>query len=363
MRFHVAILCGLALFGRTAHCQPDDEDEGYGGGGGDEEGYGGGGGGGMEGGYGGEDEDAPPPPPPGDARELTSVEDFDLFLDDNDASVVGAFLTKEMPDPNGVKPEGWDDDEDGEWSPETIANPALTAFNSITGETYGYRWAYTTTPEVLAKLKAKSDGLYLYRSPRFLSKEHGDRPRERFPTSTLSQSAVSNWLASKAAPLVGLFSSDTKERYIGGPVRSAKPAVVVIFMNLDREKNAKGVQYVLKRARKVAAAHKGKLAFALASLDDGKYDMEDYGLSSKSTSDLRMGILHRTLAKDDFYGATTDFSEKALSAFATSFLAGELTAHVKPDPPPYEGGDDDGEGGEGDEDTEGDEDDEDKEEM
>merc|ERR1740139_1012409 len=132
MRLHLALLAGLALFSRTAHCQPDDEDEGYGGGG---------------------DEDASPPPS-GDARELTSVEEFDLFLDDNNASVIGAFLTKEMPDPTGVKPEGWDDDEDGEWSPETITNPALTSFNAITGETYGYRWAYTTTPEVLAKLKA-----------------------------------------------------------------------------------------------------------------------------------------------------------------------------------------------------------------
>ena len=189
-----------------------------------------------------------------------------------------------------MRPEGWDDEEDGEWSPETITNPALSAFNAITGETYGYRWAYTTTPEVLAKLKAKGDGLYLYRSPRFVSKErtltrtltlaptqtltltltptltrtptlsqeHGDRPRERYPSSTLSQSAVSNWLAAKAAPLVGLFSSDTKERYVGGAVRGAKPAVVVVFVNLD---NAKGMQYALKRVRKVAVAHKGTLSF------------------------------------------------------------------------------------------------------
>jgi len=69
---------------------------------------------------------------------------------------------------------------------------------------------------------------------------------------------VSNWLAAKAAPLVGLFSSDTKERYVGGAVRGAKPAVVVVFVNLD---NAKGMQYALKRVRKVAVAHKGTLSF------------------------------------------------------------------------------------------------------
>ena len=100
MRLHLALLAALALYSRTAYCQPDDEDEGYGGEDGSMD----------EGGYGGEDEDAPPPPA-GDARELTSVEEFELFLDDNDASVIGAFLTKEMPDPSAVKPEGWDDEE------------------------------------------------------------------------------------------------------------------------------------------------------------------------------------------------------------------------------------------------------------
>merc|ERR1712194_374295 len=139
--------------------------------------------------------------------------------------------------------------------------------------------------------------------------------------------------------------------------------VVVVFVNLD---NAKGMQYALKRVRKVAAAHKGKLSFALANLGDSKYDMEDYGLTSKSTSDLRMGIMHRASAKDEFYGATTDFSEKALSAFAASFLAGELTAHVKPEPDYSagggEGGGEDGDEGGEDGDEGGDEGD-DKEEM
>ena len=71
-------------------------------------------------------------------------------------------------------------------------------------------------PEVLAHMKAKSNGLYLYRSPKFLSAEHGDKPRERFPSTKLSESAVRNWLNSKAQPLVGLYSSSTKERYSGG---------------------------------------------------------------------------------------------------------------------------------------------------
>ena len=37
-------------------------------------------------------------------------------------------------------------------------------------------------------------------------------------------------------------------------------------------------------------------------------------------------------AQHAFYGATADFSETALAAFADAFLAGELSPHVKPDP-------------------------------
>jgi hypothetical protein len=104
---------------------------------------------------------------------------------------------------------------------------------------------------------------------------------------------VSNWLASKSQPLVGLFNSDTKERYVGryGGAGGAKPAALVVFMNLDFEKNSKSVQYVLKRARKVAAARKGKISVAIASLDDQRYSLDDYGLAaSKSSADILMGL-------------------------------------------------------------------------
>ena len=107
----------------------------------------------------------------------------------------------------------------------------LTTFNSISSSLYNYRFAFTSAPEVMEKLKCKKNGLFLYRSPKFISTKDGDRPRERFPSDTLSESAVSNWIAAKAQPLVGMFSSSTKDRY--------KKPTLLIFMNLDFEKNAK----------------------------------------------------------------------------------------------------------------------------
>jgi len=325
MKVYHLLLAALALYGRTAVCQEDEDydgdmagaDDDYGGGGGEED-YGGDDGGGA---------------PSTDLQELTSIEEFDAFLDNADASIIGAFNVKEMPDPDAVKPEGWDDDEDGEWSAPTVENPQLASLKTIASSNYGYRFAFTTSADVLEKkLKQKSSmGLYIYRSPKFLSpdKAHGDRPRERFPSDKLTESAVGNWLAAKTQPLVGQFSSTTKDRY--------KTPTLVIFMNLDFEKNAKGIEYVLKRARKAALGLKGKLAFAVASLSEMSYDLEDYGLvSNHPGSDVLMAIRADASYDGKKYGAATGtkFSGNTLSEFANDYLAGKLTAHVRPDPPP-----------------------------
>ena len=69
-----------------------------------------------------------------------------------DASVIAAFKVVDMPDPEALMPEGWDADEDGEWEAPVIETPALTSFKKITSDVSGYRYAWTSSPEVLAKL-------------------------------------------------------------------------------------------------------------------------------------------------------------------------------------------------------------------
>jgi len=343
----LVLLFGLLLSISTVASQDEDDYGGEGGYGGDEEGYGG-----DEEGYGGDEEgggEEAPSPPAGDATELMSLEEFDDFLDNNDASVIGAFTATEIDDPSATLPEGWDAEEDGEWETPKIANPALDSFKDISASLSDYRWAYTAAPDVLEKLKSKNGGLYMYRSPRFVSKDHGDRPRERFPSATLSETTVSNWLGEKAQPLVGQYSYTTKTRYLGS-MSSPKQPVLVVFLNLDfdDDKAKKSVSYVLKRARKVAAGLKGKMSVAVAAISDFEYELTDYGLELKSkASDILMGLVERKGGKDSYYGTDAAFSEKALAAFAGSFLAGELTPNKVDDgsSPPGPPDDDEEEGG------------------
>ena len=288
----------------------------------------------------------------GGIAELASVEEFEQFLDDSDASVVAAISAKMVKDPTATMPDMWDEDEDGEWSAPEIENPMLTELTALaTGALSQYRLAYSSDAGVLAKLKAKSDGVYLYRSPRYISAEHGDRPRERFPGKTVSESAMRNWLTAKAQPLVGEYNFKTKERY-------TQP-VLVVYMNLDVAQNAKSVAYVLKRARKAAAGFKAdgkRLSVAVASLLEP--ELKDFGLvSTNKNSDILMGLVdgdtYYRPAGGDGAGKVA-FSAGALAEFARGFLAGELTPYEKPE---EEYKDDEATGGEGDDDfaEEGDE--------
>lgn len=136
----------------------------------------------------------------------------------------------------------------------------------------------------------------------------------------------------KAQPLVGLYSSSTKDRYTG--------PVALVFANVDFDNNARGVAYALKRARKVAAVLKGKMSVALASTPDMSYELSDYGLKSNHPhSNVLMAITDGS----NKYGSDAAFSGPALQTFADAFLKGDLTPYVKPDEPPPADADDEDE--------------------
>lgn len=297
---------------------PYDDDaggdgDGYGDGGEDDYGYGDGAGHG--GGY-------------GELEELKSISDFESFIDNADASIIGTFSAENVPVPNSKKPKDWDNEEDGEWEAATIESPHLVSLKAIAPNVKA-RCAYTSAPEVLAQINSKpgkflgdNAGLYLFRSPWYVSKEH-DQAHERFTSDTFTEEAVQEWIATRAQPLVGEFNSHTQHRYTS--------PVLVIFMDLDFKANPKPVNYVLRRARKVASSLTGKLAFAVASYDS--YDLDDYGIDSMKSSGIRMGIREGPDSTAAKYSSPveTSFSGDSLSKFAMAYLAGQLTPYEKPE--------------------------------
>ena len=154
MKVRHVLLLSLALYGFAYATDEDamgdygDDDEDYGGGG--DEGYG-------EDDEGGGDGASAP-----EMSELTSVEEFESFIDfADDASVVAGFHATTIPDPSAKIPDGWDEEEDGEWQPPMIENPTYTTYSAAKQRAYKFRFGYTTNPDVLALLKQKSKaGVY-----------------------------------------------------------------------------------------------------------------------------------------------------------------------------------------------------------
>jgi len=318
----------LLLLGAFCSAQGDEDagkdGDGYGDGDGDGDGDGYGDGGGD--GYGDGDGDGDGGGSHRELQELKSLSDFESFIDNAEASIICTLSAEKTPDPESKRPPDWDDDEDGEWEAPTIESPHLVSLKSISSIVMA-RFAYTTAPEVLAKIKFKPGqflaGLYLFRSPWYVSKDH-DRARERYTSDTLTQEGVQHWIDTKAQPLVGEFNSDTEHRYTS--------PVLIIFMHLDFKESPKPVNYVLRRARKVASSLTGKLAFAVAS-HENTYDLDDYGIDSMKGSEIRMAIREGPDSTAAKYAAPVDtkFSGDSLSNFAMAYLAGKLTAYKKPE--------------------------------
>jgi len=196
----------------------------------------------------GEDEEDMISPPSPSSELLIDIAAFEEFLENDDASVIGAFKSAD----------------DG-----TLADYQAVASDLQ----YDFRFAHSTNPAVLERVKAKNGGVFIYRAPNFVSEKYGDRPRERFPSARLTNPAVKNWLLAKTQPLVGGYTYSSKERYL-----SKKLPVVIVFVDVNWKGNPKGTAYYANRARKVAAGYGGKLQFAMAHLSDYEFQLGDFGL-------------------------------------------------------------------------------------
>jgi len=128
---------------------------------------------------------------------------LEAFIDNEDCSIIGAFQSEE--------------------------DEAFAEFQEIAGSMqYDWRWAHTTDAEVLTKLKVKNSAVFLYRSPKYISDKYGDKKRERYPSTKLSESGLKNWMTKNAQPLVGQYTYSTKDRYL-----AKKLPVVIIFFDIN----------------------------------------------------------------------------------------------------------------------------------
>ena len=222
-----------------------------------------------------------------EAKELTTVQEVEDFINDDKASVIGFYAAEPkaegetddgmIPDPEAKKPDSWDDEDDGDWEAPMIKKvTSADAFKEFAGKQYGTRFAYSSSDEVLAKYKL-SNAIVVYKPPNQVSKKYGDKPRARYGGKKINDDALKQFIKKNSIPLVGLYSSGTSDSYT-----SSDLPVLKLYMEPDLTNNRKGTNYFMNRLRKVAAKFKGKIMFAVVRRSDYSWEIANYGVDEST---------------------------------------------------------------------------------
>uniref|UniRef100_A0A8C4THV5 Protein disulfide-isomerase n=1 Tax=Erpetoichthys calabaricus TaxID=27687 RepID=A0A8C4THV5_ERPCA len=234
--------------------------------------------------------------------ELKTVADFEKFVGDKDASVVGFFA-------------------DGGSSAQS---EFLKSANSLRES---FRFANTNNEELLQKHDIDGQGIILFRPPHLNNKF--EENTVMFGEEKYTSGKIKKFIQDNIFGLCPHMTEDNKDQLKGKDL-------LVAYYDVDYEKNAKGSNYWRNRVMKVAKIFidQGKnLNFAVANKNTFGQDLSEFGLDSTPGELPVVGI--KTL-KGEKYVMQEEFSRdgKALERFLEDYFDGKLKHYLKSEPIP-----------------------------
>jgi len=185
-----------------------------------------------------------------------------------------------------------------------------------------FRFAQTSNPKVVEKFGVKAEGaplIIVQHAARYQSKLE-PQPQSIFhPSSSSSSADIASFLVNKGLSLAGILSEETLKAY-----RLRGHPMVKLYMDVDWEKNAKGINYYLNRLRKVASKFQEKLSFVVHSFSDAMPEAKDLGFENQPGSVAIIDNSGKKFVKDNF-----KFSVESLELFANEFLEGKMEPYIK----------------------------------
>nr|CAB3264749.1 protein disulfide-isomerase A3 [Phallusia mammillata] len=232
------------------------------------------------------------------SKELKTMADYEKFLNNFDAVVVGYY-------------EAGDDN-------LAVYEKTASALRD------DYKFAHTTNEEVLEAAGAKNV-VILHRPKRLKSIfEDQQLTTDEKPT----KSNLKSFLEENLLGLCGHITNSNFEKF-------PKPLVVVADQKLDYVKNPKGSNYWRNRVMKWSKNFQGKLNFAIGSRDDMSMHLPDSGLPESDASEKNPKPVVVVLDKSGRkYVMSEAFGQDSFQAFLQSYLDGEIEAHIKSEPVP-----------------------------
>ncbi|XP_036399480.1 protein disulfide-isomerase A3 [Megalops cyprinoides] len=234
--------------------------------------------------------------------EVKAVADFEKFVGDRDASVVGFFA-------------------DGGSSAQAEFLKSASSLRE------SYRFAHTNSEELLKKYDIEGEGIILFRPPRLSNKF--EESSVKFSEDKITSGKIKRFIQENIFGLCAHMTEDNKDQLKGKDL-------LVAYYDVDYEKNPKGSNYWRNRVMKVAKGFLDqgkKLAFAVANKNSFSHDVSELGLDASSGEVPVVGI--RT-AKGDKYVMQEEFSRdgKALERFLQDYFDGKLKRYLKSEPIP-----------------------------
>ncbi|KAL7885609.1 hypothetical protein AOLI_G00059040 [Acnodon oligacanthus] len=234
--------------------------------------------------------------------DLKAVEDFEKFIGDRDASVVGFFA-------------------DGGSAAQSEFLKSASALRE------SYRFAHTNLEDLLKKHDIEGEGVVLFRPPRLNNKF--EESSVKFGEEKFTNAKIKRFIQDNIFGICPHMTDDNKDQLKGKDL-------LVAYYDVDYEKNPKGSNYWRNRVMKVAKSFldQGKtLSFAVANRNSFSHDVSELGLDASSGELPVVGI--RT-AKGDKYVMQEEFSRdgKALERFLQDYFDGKLKRYLKSEPIP-----------------------------
>ncbi|XP_061780820.1 protein disulfide-isomerase A3 [Nerophis lumbriciformis] len=234
--------------------------------------------------------------------ELKTEAEFEKFIADKDASVVGFFADH-----------------------ESAANTEYQKAASTLRE--NFRFAHTFSEALLKSKDVDQDGVILFRPARLSNKFEDSSVK--FSEEKFTSNKIKRFVQDSVFGICPHMTDDNKDQLKGKDL-------LVAYYDVDYDKNPKGSNYWRNRVMKVAKTFldQGKqLSFTVANKFSFTHDLSEFGFDNK---DGELPLVAIRTTKGDKYVMAEEFSRdgKALERFLQDFFDGKLKRYLKSEPIP-----------------------------
>ncbi|MGH0163857.1 UNVERIFIED_CONTAM: hypothetical protein FKN15_045810 [Acipenser sinensis] len=217
--------------------------------------------------------------------ELKTVEDLDRLIHSFDASVVGFF--------------------------SDAGSAQLAEFLKVAAVLRdSYRFAHTSTPELLHRNQIQEEAVVLFRPPHLSSKFEDSSVRY---TEAISTSSLRRFIKENIFGMCPHLTNENKEQLMGRDL-------LTVFFDVDYLRNPKGTNY-------------WRNSYAIADRSDFSYELSEFGLGA---AEGELPVVTLRTAAGEKYAMQEEFTRdgKALERFLEDYFAGKLKRYMKSEPVP-----------------------------